>query len=445
MTGAPHHIAGGGLLSPEAADWSPEPSALLFLFRATAVLFADPADYGRTLEALCALLVPEVADWCAVDLICDDGSLARSATRHRSPDLQALADELRHLPPACGPLDPERVIAENNAELATTVDGDPELAAARDRPGRVNEIARRLGLSSFVVVPLVARGRRLGALTLVQGESGRRFGPADLPFAQELGARCALALDNARLFREAEEARHFAEELARSRGDAARFGEQLLGIVSHDLRTPLAAIQASAQLALKRAGPDEALQRALKRTTSSASRMARMIEDLLDFTRARLGGGIPLARREADLGKIARYAVEEAQAANPEHPLVHRLHYEKGIWDPDRMSQVVQNLVANALQHGSPRAPVVVETRPEGDRIVLEVANQGPPIPPGALAEIFEPFRRGAQGKTRNLGLGLFIVREIVRAHGGEVAVRSGPEATVFTVRLPRRPPASAP
>lgn len=419
--------------------WEPEPRQLLFLHRATAVIFADPSDYGRTLDSLCALLVPEVADWCAVDLICEDGTLARSAIRHRYPALEAATEELRQLPPTAGPIDPERVATEGHAELAVSVDGDPELRAARDRPGRAAELERQLGLGSFVCVPLLARGRRLGALTLACGPSGRRFRNDELPFAEELAARCALALDNARIFREGEEARRLAEEMARAKEDAARFGEQLLGIVSHDLRSPLAAVQASTQLALRRAGTDEALLRALRRATSSAARMGRMVEDLLDFTRARLGGGIPLQRREADLGKIARYAVEEAQAANPEHPLVHRLHYEKGQYDPDRMSQVVQNLIANALQHGAPRAPVVVETRAEPEAVVLEVSNQGPAIPAELLPDLFEPFRRGAHGKARNLGLGLFIVQAIVRAHGGTVEVRSSGQSTTFSVRLPRR------
>jgi signal transduction histidine kinase len=434
-----------GAQAREEAGWRPEPEQLLFLHRATSVIFSDPSDYGRTLEALCGLLVPEVADWCAVDLVCEDGTLARAAACHRDPGRQRLADELRHLRPDAGPLEPERVVAHGRAELAAALEEDPELAAARDRPERAAEIVRRLGTSSFVCAPLSARGRKLGAVTLVRGDSGRRFGIADLPFAEELAARCALALDNARIFREAEEARHLAEESARAKEDAARFGEQLLGVVSHDLRSPLAAIMASTQLALKRAGTDPALLRALKRANASAGRMGRMIEDLLDFTRARLVGGIPISRREADLGKIARYAVEEAQAANPEHPLVHRLVYEKGLYDPDRMSQVVQNLIANALDHGATRAPVVVETRNEDGDAVLEVSNQGPAIPPETIPELFEPFRSGARGKARNLGLGLFIVREVVRAHGGTVGVRSGSEGTTFTVRVPRHPPAEAP
>lgn len=416
----------------------PEPGQLLFLHRATSALFSDPSDYAGTLDSLCGLLVPEVADWCAVDLVCEDGSLARAAARHREAALQPLADELRHLPPASGPLDPEGAAASRRSELIADVGGDPELAAARDGPGRAAEIVRRLGVGSLVTVPLLARGRALGALTLVRGR--RPFLPADVPFAEELGARCALALYNARLFREAEEARHLAEESARAKEDAARLGEQLLGMVSHDLRSPLAAIAASTQLALRSAGDAQALSRALRRIGSAAGRMGRMIDDLLDFTRARLGGGIPLARREADLGKIARYAVEEAQSTYPEHPLVHRLHYEKGLYDPDRMSQVVQNLIANALEHGAARAPVVVETRPEGEWAILEVSNQGPAVAAELLPDLFEPFRRGAAVKSGHLGLGLFIVREIVRAHGGTVAVRSGPEGTAFTVRLPRRP-----
>lgn len=328
-------------------------------------------------------------------------------------------------------------------EACADVEADPELAAARDRPGPAATVIRALGLRSYVSVPLAARGRRIGVLTLVRADPARALGPQAAPFVAELGARLALALDNVRLLREADEARRHAEESARAKEEAARFGERLLGVVGHDLRSPLAAIKASAQLAVKRAGADEALLRALRRIASSAERAERMTGELLDFTLARLGGGIPLRRREADLGKIARYAVEEAQAANPEHPLVHRLHYEKSSLDPDRMSQVVQNLIANALQHGTARAPVRVETRADGAALVLEVVNQGPPIPAALLPELFEPFRQGGPGKLRNLGLGLYIVREIVEGHGGTVEARSGPGGTAFTVRLPRRAPGS--
>jgi len=418
------------------AAWQPDPAQLAFLDRASCIFF-DPGDYAATVAALGELLVPALADWCAIDLVCEDGSLARVATHHRDAARLPLAAELRQLPPAVGPLDPERVTADGTAELALLPEADPEPEAAGE-PRQGASILRRLGTSSVAVLPLAARGRRLGALTLARGDSGRLFSPSDLPFAGAVAGRCALALDNARVFREAEEGRRLAEASARAQEDAARFGEQLLGIVSHDLRTPLAAIQASTHAALRRAGGDEALERALRRAAGSAERMARMVEDLLDFTRARLGGGIPIARREADLGKIARYAVEEAQAALPEHPFEHRLHYEKGLYDPDRLSQLVQNLLNNAVEHGAPRAPVLVETRRDGDTLLLEVTSQGPVIPASQLEGLFEPFRRRASGATRNLGLGLFIVREIARAHGGSVAARSAAEGTTFTVRLPR-------
>src|SRR5512135_3159769 len=113
--------------SAPAAGWQPEPRELHFLYRATSTLFADPGDYGRTLDSLGRLLVPEVCDWCAVDLTCDDGSLARVAVHHADPARQPLADELRLLPPATGPLDPEAVVATGQPEVATAVGSDPDL------------------------------------------------------------------------------------------------------------------------------------------------------------------------------------------------------------------------------------------------------------------------------------------------------------------------------
>jgi signal transduction histidine kinase len=166
-----------------------------------------------------------------------------------------------------------------------------------------------------------------------------------------------------------------------------------------------------------------------------------MISDLLDFTRGRLGGGIPIAPARIALRPLIQRVVEEAGAA---HPGAHiRLTGAsddlEGEWDPDRLAQLVTNLIGNAIQHGRPRAPVRVTLEERGPRVLIQVHNQGPPIPPGELTHVFEPFRRAAgDAVAPGLGLGLFIVQEIARAHGGEVTARSDALGTDFQVSLPR-------
>jgi len=228
-----------------------------------------------------------------------------------------------------------------------------------------------------------------------------------------------------------------AEAAARQ---AAEFGEKLIGIVSHDLRNPLNAIHLSVTQLLHSETLSARDQRAAARVAKSADRMKRMIAELLDFTRGRLGGGIPIHRVPGDLRAVLRQGVEELEAAWPERTL--RLKVEpgryEGAWDADRLVQVVSNLGGNALQYSPQEAPVTFSLVDGGDSVVLEVHNAGNPIPPEALPHLFDPFRR-ASSEGGGLGLGLYIVEQVVRGHGGHIEVASTAEAgTTFRVVLPR-------
>jgi sigma-B regulation protein RsbU (phosphoserine phosphatase) len=230
-----------------------------------------------------------------------------------------------------------------------------------------------------------------------------------------------------------------AEEKQRS-----EFEQQLIGIVSHDLRNPITAISLGVSLLLRREGLDERILKTLVRIHSSAERAIRMVRDLLDFTQARLGGGIVLHREPMELHPLLHLVVEEIHMSHPEREV--RLELDDdghGTWDADRVAQVIANLVTNALKYSPAGTPVTVRTRGEAEAVVLEVHNEGEPIPPQVLAHLFEPMRRGAQSDRtgRSIGLGLFIVDHVVRAHGGTIDVRSrAPEGTTFSVRLPRSP-----
>jgi PAS domain S-box-containing protein len=228
-----------------------------------------------------------------------------------------------------------------------------------------------------------------------------------------------------------------AEAAART---AAEFGERLIGIVSHDLRNPLNAIFLSVNPLLHSETLSPRDQRAAARIAKSAERMKRMIADLLDFTRGRLGGGIPIHRVPGELRTVVRQGVEELEAAWPERSvslLLEPGRYE-GAWDADRLVQVVTNLGSNALQYSPPDSPVTFRLTEEGEQVLLEVHNTGEPIPTEALPHLFDPFRRASSG-GEGLGLGLYIVEQVVRGHGGRIEVSSTAEAgTTFRVRLPR-------
>jgi PAS domain S-box-containing protein len=226
---------------------------------------------------------------------------------------------------------------------------------------------------------------------------------------------------------------------------AARFGERLIAIVSHDLRNPLNAINLSATQLLHSEALQAREQRAVARISKAAERMRRMIAELLDFTRGRLGGGIPIQLEPLDWRQVVRQCVEELEAAWPERTL--RLTVGAGTFqgrgDADRLAQVVSNLGGNALQYSPPETPVTFNLLEVGEDVVLEVHNPGEPIPPDALPHLFDPFRRArSETGSGGLGLGLYIVEQVVKGHGGHIEVTSTAEAgTTFRVTLPRLPP----
>ncbi|WP_093519761.1 hybrid sensor histidine kinase/response regulator [Stigmatella erecta] len=223
----------------------------------------------------------------------------------------------------------------------------------------------------------------------------------------------------------------------------AEFEQQLIGIVSHDLRNPLSAILLGTERLKRKEALEPNAIRTVDRIHASASRAVRLVKDLLDFTQARLGGGIRIERTPMDIHALTRTAVEEVEEAYPSaHLKVVTSGDGQGSWDADRLSQVIQNLVTNAVKYGQPGAPIQVELHGEGNQVTLRVHNEGTPIPPERFPGLFQPLERGTEGvdiASRSVGLGLFIVKAIVDAHQGHIEVRSEAGAgTTFTVTLPQ-------
>ncbi|OJT25020.1 hybrid sensor histidine kinase/response regulator [Archangium sp. Cb G35] len=237
------------------------------------------------------------------------------------------------------------------------------------------------------------------------------------------------------------------EEAARQ---TALFREQFLGILGHDLRNPLQAISGNAALLLRYGGLSEPQRKALNRISISSDRMARMISDILDFTRTRLGGGYTLQRTWMNVHEVLKQVVEELEVAHPQKQFELSVSGTGwGEWDADRIAQAASNLVGNAVQYSPEGSAVRVVARDEGDGVRVEIHNQGTPIPAERMPHIFDPFVRGQQGSRSSprtgLGLGLYITHEIVKAHGGMLQVRSTEaEGTCFWLKLPRHTPPTA-
>jgi signal transduction histidine kinase len=228
------------------------------------------------------------------------------------------------------------------------------------------------------------------------------------------------------------------------RTETLRLNEMFTALLAHDLRNPLNAILTSAQLA-ERLSVEPIPKEAASRILSSGRRMSRLIEDMLDLARARVGGGIAIKYEEGDLGALITPVVREHQAASPGRQIeLVRSGQLKGQWDTERIAQMASNLVGNAIKHGDPQGPVLLQldgTHP--DTVVFSVLNDGV-IAPERQSSLFDPFKNGQHrvGRNEGLGLGLYIVQQIVAAHAGQIEVHAEADRrTVFRVRLPRQPP----
>ena len=408
---------------------------LQVLAEASDAFGAANRDLPALFDAISQQVVRHLGDSCVLSLRAAEGDLLEHvAVRHVDPALQERVRQLlASIPVRVGQGLNGRVAQTGQSLFVPVVSQErlrnettPEYAAA----------AEHIPVSSCLIVPLRVQERIIGTVATTRTAPGHPFTQEDLRLLEELANKAALSIENARFFQQQQRDQ---EELRRR----TEFEQQLIGIVSHDLRNPLGAITMAAGLLQASPGLNERQLKASQRIASSCERATRLIRDFLDFTQARLGTGIPLKRRPTDLDDVTRHVVDEVLQAHPERQVLVETGGDcHGEWDPDRISQVLTNLVGNALAYSPPGTPVRVRTRSEPGSALLEIHNQGTPISPELLPRLFEPLTRGAPTsgqQSRSIGLGLYIVREIVRGHGGTVDVASATDTgTTFTVRLPR-------
>ncbi len=408
---------------------------LQVLAEATDAFSAANRDLPALFEAIVTQAMRHLGESSYLSLLSEDGqSLETVSLLHVDPALQEpMRQLLAAAPVRLGEGFSGKVALSGQPLFIPVV--DPEALLAEALPEH-RALLKRSHVASGMVVPLRVQGRIIGTLAAVRHTPGRPFTPEDQRLLEALADKAALSIENARFFQQQQRDQ---EELRRR----TEFEQQLIGIVSHDLRNPLGAIAMAAGLLQASPGLNERQLKAARRITSSCERATRLIRDFLDFTQARLGNGLPLTRRPMDLHELTRHVVDEVLQAHPARQILLEVSGEaQGQWDPDRISQVLTNLVGNALAYSPADTPVRVRSVGEPEVALLEVHNQGTPISPELLPRLFEPLTRGAptEGQhSRSIGLGLYIVREIIRGHGGAVEVASSIEAgTTFTVRLPR-------
>ncbi|MBS0273457.1 MAG: GAF domain-containing sensor histidine kinase [Proteobacteria bacterium] len=321
----------------------------------------------------------------------------------------------------------EAVVIEN-------VDDDPIHARHRT--------PLRHGFQSYISVPIVLKdGTVFGTLCAIDSKPAKLRNPQTIGMFNLFAQLIAMHLDaNARLAK-----RELAAETryATSQADlleerhTAELREQFIAVLGHDLRNPLASIAAGTRLLAKEAQSDKA-KTVVQLMQASVDRMAGLIDNVLDFARARLGGGWTLNLKEEIAEPIIAQVVNEARSALPQRRIELVVDAPLPVvCDRGRISQLLSNLVGNAITHGDASTPVRVSASTKGRTFEISVSNEGTAIPPGDLARLFMPFVRGAHVSEKGLGLGLYIASEIARAHGGALTASSSPAETRFTFRMP--------
>ncbi len=412
-----------------------------FLANVSALL-ATTLDYEATLRNLARLAVPELGDWCVIDMLDEQAQMRRVAVAHVEPAKESLAWELERRYPM-RPDDaysPARVAHTGRAELLPEV-SEAILAEAAHDVAHL-DLLRQLGLASSMSVPLIARGRTLGSLTVAISRPGRHYTREDLAFTEEVAARAALAVDNARLYREAQE--------------TSRLKDEFLATLSHELRTPLTSVLAWMWMLRRGRLDGSAVERARDTMEKSMRSLLRIIDDLLDVSRA-IRGQLRLDVRPIGLGPVIQAAVDAVRPAASAKDIRLRttIDSDAGLvqGDPSRLQQVVWNLLNNAIKFAPAGGRVHVRLERGDSAAIVTVSDSGPGIPPEFLPHAFERFRQADASATRaqgGLGLGLDIVRHLIELHGGTVKVESpgemGGATLIVTLPLlePARTPASA-
>ncbi len=411
---------------------------LQLLLAATSSL-SEALDEASTLNAVASAVVPDMADIFRIDLLGPDGTLERKLTRHRNPGREAQIDQVVHSG-AVAPTTPGSLawVVASGRESVYHFD-DAGTSGIEDPTFR--RFVQVTGMRAVCAVPLIARGKTIGAMAAIQSSSDRRFGENEVAMLRELGKRAALALDNTRLFTECNRALDQATAAGQTK-------DEFLAMLGHELRNPLAPILTALEILKRRDATAFVRERQIMER--QAKHLAHLLDDLLDMSRI-MAGKIQLQQERVSVREVVLRALELTQPLYEKRIAPQIQGAEVPVFvrgDLHRLIQVVGNLLSNATKFSEPTAPVVIAITQHDNHAVITVGDQGVGIPEDMLPHVFAGFVQGPQNLQRpkgGLGLGLSIARSIVELHGGTIRAQSGQggRGTEVIVALPLFPSAA--
>ncbi|MBI2033432.1 MAG: GAF domain-containing sensor histidine kinase [Candidatus Levybacteria bacterium] len=404
---------------------------LSFLAEASKIL-SSSLDYNKTLSSIADLVVNNIADFCIIDLLKDDGTMHRVAVKIKSPKQSKLANQMYRFPPDPKNKDAIYECAQQEKPILIRKATKKWLDSV-SLLEKEHEVIRKLRLNSHIFVPLKSRGRVIGVLTFASQNPRFSYKASDLLLAEELANRSGIAVDNARLYSEAQ--------------DAIQARDEFLSIASHELKTPLTSILLHLQTVLSRIRRkssaeygDYRIGRMLESTERQTKKLAKLINDLLNISIVSTGR-LHLDKERVSLGEIVEDVIDRFKIQLQQEEYSFDLHIDRkvvGKWDKVRIEQIVSNLLSNAIKYGEKR-PIHIVVKRRNHTAQLVVQDEGIGIDPKRSKEIFGRFKRGVSNRDYSgLGVGLYISKQIAEAHGGKIKLNTIPKrGSTFTVELP--------
>lgn len=395
----------------------------------TSRILSSSLDYESTLNTVASLAVPHIGDWCAIDILNAKGEVQQVAVAHKNPRKVKWAKELRKQQPVDmdAPTGLPNVLRTGNSELYPTI--TDELLRAGSKTEKQYKLAKSLGFTSAMIVPIFSQKKPIGAITFVTSETTRHYNEADLIMAQELATRASVAIENARLYKGSQE--------------AIILRDDFISVASHELKTPVTSVKMFAQILKKHSeqiGDTKAVNH-LTKMDNQINKLTELIYDLLNVSKIQ-AGRMEFRKELFDFDKAVKEVVDILQQSETKHTIVIEGLTKKKIYgDEERIGQVINNLVSNAIKYSPKSDKIIIRAKANKENVNVAVQDFGIGMEKAHLARIFERFYRvyDTTDKTfPGLGIGLYITSEIIKRHGGKFWVDSIPgTGSTFYFSLP--------